>query len=560
MQSHDYTLVAVDVSGIQDYVFRTNNLQHHLGASELVQRATNTWVRECLPSPNNMPQDDTLEDQRIEQGVVDAEVLYSGGGNVVILFAAEHQATRFIQALTRKALLEAPGLNVTVASCPFVWRDENASDLGAKLGELLGGILRRKKQSGRANGELLGLSVTADCEFTGLPAIRRGGKENQRISAEIAAKLAAAPLADERLKHEIGGDDYVRDFNEFGEKNKFSYMAVIHADGNRMGKRFERLARLGLPNRDYILAVRALSESVNRAAKEALKVIAAAIRNMQLHEDFSPFKNGKLLFRPIIFGGDDVTFVCDGRLGLTVAARYLEEFAKQKLKEHDRETTPTARAGVAIVKTHFPFGQAYRIAEELSQSAKRFSDEGKYSTMDWHFGVNGILGDLKFMRERNYVAREGQTEHSLLMRPVRLGEPSGEWRTWVQFAQIVNALQGNYPNSKIKALRDALRSGPSAAKRFIAANWLDKPLPTVPDHTSDTGWIGEHCVYFDAIEAMDFFMPLEPAKTKDGGGKLRQRCSASRVVAVGWLAHSWSAMRGYRRRCTRPLNAQWMRG
>lgn len=512
MQSKHYTLVAVDVGGIQDYVFRTNDLQHHLGASELVRRATSTWVRECLPKPNNMPQDDELKDMPIERGAVVAEVLYSGGGNAVILFADVGEAKEFTKAITRKVLLEAPGLNVNVASAPFDWRDESATDLGSALGRLLGDDLRQRKQRGRPNGELLGLAVTADCEFTGLPAIKRGGKDNQRISAEIAAKLAAVPMANERLKEEIGGDDYARDFDDFGMKGESSYIAVIHADGNGMGQRFENLAKAGLANREYIKAVRALSQSVNQAAQAALRATVAAIRAMPAEDNFSPFKNGKLLFRPIIFGGDDVTFVCDGRLGLTVAARYLEEFSKQKLTMHEGEVHPTARAGIAIVKTHFPFGQAYRIAEDLAKFAKRFTDGGKYSAMDWHFGINGVVSSLEAMRQRDYIAHDGKQAHSLLMRPVRLDDSGTEWRTWEQFAQIVNAFKGNYANSKVKALREALRDGPKAAERFIRANMLDKPLPEIPGHSISGGWIGEHCVYFDAIEAMDFFKPLEPSK------------------------------------------------
>jgi hypothetical protein len=74
----EYTLVAVDVSGIQDYIFRSNNLKHQLGASELVRRATSTWVRAHLPAPNNMPSDDKLlRDKHIEHGQLEAEVLYS---------------------------------------------------------------------------------------------------------------------------------------------------------------------------------------------------------------------------------------------------------------------------------------------------------------------------------------------------------------------------------------------------------------------------------------------------------------------------------------------------
>lgn len=522
---NSYTLVAIDISGIQDYVFRTNDLQHHLGASELVRRATGTWVHEHLPKPNNMSAEATLlDDKYIERGDVTAEVLYSGGGNAVILFADPAVARKFVADLSRKALIEAPGLNATIASRPLQWNDGGA-DLGAQVSELLGKELRNKKQSGHASGEMLGLSVTADCEFTGLPAVTIGGKENQRISAEIAAKLDYATAANDRLKREIGGDDYVRDFDEFGTKGEASYIAVIHADGNGMGKRFERLAAAGLPNRKYIQVVRALSRSVNEAAQAALKATADAIRNMWHEEDklggVVPVQAGKLPFRPIIFGGDDATFVCDGRLGLTVAAKYLEEFAKQSLDELNGKTHPSARAGIAIVKTHFPFGQAYRLAEELAQKAKRLNDKSNYGTLDWHFGINGIVADLETTRKRDYLAIDARGKHSLLMRPLRLEESQTEWRSWPVFAQLVNGLQNDqtYPSNKVKAFREALRDGPRSAESFIRANFVDKTgqqsLPPIPNNTADNGWVGEHCAYFDAIEAMEFFVPLEPRK--EGG-------------------------------------------
>ncbi len=543
-----YTLLVVDVSGIQDYVFRTNDLQHHLGASELVRRATGSWVRQNLSKPNNIiePKRDNkpVEDhsdllldasKHIEHGDVVAEVIYSGGGNTVILFGGPtdengraNAATRFAKALTRAALLQAPGLTVVVAMQPFVWH-EGGTDLGAQVGELLASELRRKKQSMPPNGEMLGLSVTADCEFTGLPAVdthqRKRDVKVQRISAEIEAKLDAAPAANERLAREIGDDDVVRDFDEFGSKGEASYIAVIHADGNRMGKRFEALSHGAMPNRAYIEAVRALSNSVNAASQSALRATADAIRNMWREDGklggVVPVYGGKLPFRPIIFGGDDATFVCDGRLGLTVAARYLEEFARQTLDEPSGPTHPTARAGIAIVKTHFPFGQAYLLAGALADSAKLHTDEGKHSAMDWHFGINGIVSRIETQRSIDFVApdADGKQKKSLLMRPLQMTTAPTQWRTWPMFAQLVNALQneGDYPTNKVYSLREALRGGPSATQRFIAANFSanpkqQKPLPTIANNTSDTGWIGEHCAYFDSIEALEFFVPLEPRK------------------------------------------------
>ena len=66
--------------------------------------------------------------------------------------------------------------------------------------------------------------------------------------------------------------------------------------------------------------------------------------------------------RALVFGGDDVTFVCDGRLGLSLATLYAREFAAETAKRP--ECGPlTARAGIAIVKTHYPFARAYALAD-----------------------------------------------------------------------------------------------------------------------------------------------------------------------------------------------------
>jgi hypothetical protein len=260
--------------------------------------------------------------------------------------------------------------------------------------------------------------------------------------------------------------------------------------------------------------VRALSQSVNEAAQEALKTTVNAIRSLPLVDGklagVVPVRNGRLPFRPIVFGGDDVTFVCDGRLGLTATARYLEAFTHQTLDMPSGKEHPTARAGIAIVKTHFPFGQAYHLAAELARLAKFFNDDGRYSTMDWHFGINGVVSDLQTIRKRDYMAWDGQSAHSLLMRPLRLESNSSEWRTWSNFAQLVSELQdeSKYPRNKVMALRDALRGGPKTTKRFIAARLLEAQLPQIPFQTANDVWIGEHCAYFDAIEAMEFFIPL----------------------------------------------------
>ena len=126
--------------------------------------------------------------------------------------------------------------------------------------------------------------------------------------------------------------------------------------------------------------MRELSQSVNDAGINALKTVIRAIDD-SIEEglfigkfgtfDLKPIKQGKgkyyLPFRPLVYGGDDVTFVCDGRLGLELAAIYLQAFEKEK--------DFTACAGICVVKTHYPFARAYQLSEELCRKAKKFIPE-----------------------------------------------------------------------------------------------------------------------------------------------------------------------------------------
>jgi hypothetical protein len=63
--------------------------------------------------------------------------------------------------------------------------------------------------------------------------------------------------------------------------------------------------------------------------------------------------------------------------------------------------------------------------------------------------------------------------------------------------------------NKVKALRDALRAGPDAVKVFVQT--VGQPLPPIPQRPEmkNQGWQGKECGYFDAVEALDFYVRLE---------------------------------------------------
>ena len=86
-----YTLTVIDTKSIQKYIFGTNKLQQNAGASYLVDCATKNWVVDCLPRPHNVIDIDATDtgkkfsEQKIEDGKLASELLYTGSGNAVVL-------------------------------------------------------------------------------------------------------------------------------------------------------------------------------------------------------------------------------------------------------------------------------------------------------------------------------------------------------------------------------------------------------------------------------------------------------------------------------------------
>lgn len=542
-------VVIVDTAQIQPYIFGSNRLKENIGASYLVAQATTDWAESCLLS--NM------------------EKLYAGGGNFVALADDEASATTFIGALSKKALADAPGLQLVMT-----YRERGDGESLATAVAQTFTQLAKQKQSRPHKEPLLGLSVTQMCRSTALPAvgftepIANDPGSVYPAAAEILAKLGVNQLATRRLTTELkppDGFSYPRDFDDLGrEKGEESHIAIVHADGNGMGKKFLalNLAYADNPNdTEYKQAIRSLSDKVQEASIAALKgTLDALVKQLRWDETGKGYvirhanrggtgdllakialKDGKkdhegyfLPFRALVFGGDDVTFVCDGRLGISLAIEYLKQFEVHT--EAILGEKLTACAGIAIVKTHYPFARAYDLADGLCGQAKKYRAQKGLagSCLDWHFALTGLAGDISEIRRREYTTYQYpeklkanttppyKGEH-LILRPLTLNvNPQESHRSFNVIYKGVAAFQDldldtekepvwSTRRNKVKALRDALREGPTAVQRFMTMYGLDK-LPEIDDQKNNnfqsTGWWSNDCGYFDAIEMVDWYIPL----------------------------------------------------
>ena len=573
-------LTVIDLSGIQEYVFGSNRLAENVGASALVEQATHLWplalARDLAvgrKAQHNIVTGADGEWYIADEPALEAntqvavEAIYTGGGNAVLLFADLPLARDFATRYTRRLLTDAPGLEVALVHVPVVW--DSAEQSLRQVYRLVWAQLAQRKATRPRPTPLLGLGVTAACAASGLPAagydpldLDRPGSAEARyrpLSAEMLGKLEddLHRWADRRLHRLIPalrawGFQFWYNLDttdpDLAGRGQGAYVAVVHADGNDMGRRFLHLTQEAADDRQAVRLLRALSRLVQAGGQEALAACGAWLvkawdeETQTLADDVKLPAAHIMPFRPLVYGGDDMTFICDGRLGLELAAHFVERFeeatARRLAAPEADELRPfvpgtaegmTACAGVAVVKNHYPFSRAYRLSEDLVHNAKQFvrkrrlqTGERPFSALDWHLASSAFFGGVAQLRAAEYTEyrllkaqKQTPLEPNLVMRPLRLRERGDDWRTWPRFRQVVrcfrNAPPWNNRRNKVQELRAPLRNGPTAVQQYRTA--FD--LPALPEfsatahHIQATGWDNNICAYFDAVEALDFLALID---------------------------------------------------
>lgn len=560
-------LLALDSTGTQEYIFGSNRLRHNIGASHLAARATGSWALDAVqeaatPRRTNVKDADTLELQDSgdptywieENDDIGAEVLYAGGGNVVVLFREEQVANDFRRHLSQVLTERAPELTLVEKGKPFDWEATADEDVGSnlELSEALDTALRDlgcKKEARRIPPRPVNQSVTQSGQIHGQPAIAMqdpppeadDNEEPYPISAEAKAKEDHLHRANQRLKSILPSPEgyaYPYQLGRLGQaEGEQSFVAVVHADGDRMGKRLQKVARNSMPgetgglNRVFIQRMREFSVVVREAALDAMKDVIEELHGfirerrdgneVELPGVEAPLrldenKDGQQLLplRPIVFGGDDITFACDGRLGLALASRYVRRFETRfETRAEESDLLPplpktTASAGISIVKTHYPFSRAYDLAEELTRSAKDQRD-GKSrrvgSYIDWHVALEDLPGSLEAIRKQQYrlpaqTKPKSVPKRFLTVRPVAVtgGKESTPSRWEKIRSHIQDFRETDHARSTVKELREKLRQGPAAMKAFVTKHGMEDLLDDNP-----RGFRKNKTPYLDALELMD---------------------------------------------------------
>ena len=531
-------VVVFGTASVQRYVFQSNRLKENIGASYLVEYWLGDGLVEVTQADAtswNTYVEDPLRD--LLENPIDKNksinVIYIGGGNAALLCKSKSIAEKAIETWSREVLKNAPGLRVVVGYSQISSCKSLAKTYRDALDDL--NLCEEALPFGTT---LYSLPVVRACISTGIPASEtRRGEDNQDNQDEWISKFAVSkrdavgteknpgraqrhiaekfPAVLEKTEHLPGFSRFAIGLDEeLGGRKGESHVAVVHADGNGMGDKLNRVIdKTDQGDAKFLHNLRAFSASTTNLSHKALNGTLLHLKRF-LPQD--PLENPEDVFplRPIVYGGDDLTFVCDGRIGLHLAAFYLREFSTcGKIRVCGQDESVDACAGVAIVPTKFPFDRAYGFADELCRNAKlhrRYKNASKGNWLDFQIFQEGATRSIKGLRETQYrtLARGRQR---LDQRPYEvLVETAEKPQGWDLFVEILKTFQSRqWPRSRAKGLLEALVQGPASTKAFVQnARWSNIELPP-PE--PETGWAEPDektatTSYFDPLEALDFYL------------------------------------------------------
>lgn len=522
-------LLIMEVSQKQAYIFKNKELKKNIDASYTIDEITSSGY---------------FEKYFLEYYNKEKNLVYSGGGHTILVFdndveendntGKENQAVRFAKKLSKQIFCDYDGLEVFIKIMDYDEKAEPSENI-----QNLMKMLEEKKAIRRASFR----QGTFGMEVSKGKAERVFDSEKKEKEAEQRKKDAEnrreKRIREEKKKiqeEETTHYELVTQLEKLGgNKDDNNFIAVVHIDGNLMGKKVQEndkelrkiLDGISDPEKKldmYREKKQEFSEKIDKLFKGAYSDMQDAVKKQIENGNLKDLsleetkENGEkqinFPIRRIIRAGDDICFVSEGRIGIECAVEYMKALWKRSEGEN------SACAGVAIVHQSYPFYKAYEIAESLCSSAKKYNasldKEGcaNACAIDWHIEYGEMYGGLDEIR-KHYVDADGK---SILARPYFVcGDEKYEGkagnRTYANFKQTMEEMEYALHNKcedeedrmiarrKLKELRTYLKESDEAVDAYFKKSRLDQYL-TKNDKN------------FDVIEVMDTYIGFQTEEDK----------------------------------------------
>lgn len=554
--------ILLDTRSIQKYVFSCNKLKANIGASYIVDAIFEELMVDILGNLSlNMPKENMYWKNRtidklymeIDQSI-ECEIAYIGGGNMLILIRKDGEdgkniCREIVKEWTTKLLELAPGLQTGAAIGKIdLDNDKFQASLSLMYKQL------KENQNNilpQVNPPNSGMNI--ECDISGETATCHkalGSEEKRWYSEEVKSKFAAFEYARERIHkdyEDVLGEEYdfANQFEDLGYKDGESYISIIHIDGNNMGVKFSACETMHERSKLSLRVAEIVKESFREVLSEMVDSYVEYSEFLDLTDDGM---YNLLPIRPIIIGGDDVTFVCPGRLGISLAKRFIEIVSEKELMSEEEakkmeaylaaKGTPSVIkpnmsccGGIAIIPAKYPFFRAYQLAEQLCSVAKEKSRAYDNNLIEYAILHGEIYPTVEQLRDNQYYGVEGYLHYG----PYFVGNVSdGEGKDkdhindLIELSEImktglkISSKEHAMANTKIKKLREVLTQDKHTIEiywalsdnlRKIVANQINQDKAEADDLWTIDKNKNKKTRYIDAIEIMDF-MPIKEMESR----------------------------------------------
>lgn len=479
-------LAMYDVRGIQNYIFKSNVAKEIIGASALVEKIVTGGLQKYIEGldaevqKNYMIDWENDDDQAfLKNQDVMMQVMFVGGGNAYVLFRKGSECQKVNQFLGKYILDATYSLNLSIAVI------EKTDSYNADYNKI--NLELRKIKAYMSLTQPMGaLPFMAADTITGYPITGKDSKKSEYLCTEAKLKRRAFP----EQESEKVFDRMV------SEKGDNSLLAVVHMDGNQMGIQIqEKMSRIG-PYEDAIPAMRKISKEIAVTFRDTFD------RMLAYMDELAPKVKKNVrnkLYREIVVAGDDITFVCNAKLAIPAVKYFLQNLG----------TEYSACGGIAFFNSHFPFSDAYKVAEACCESAKKRAkintnrgNDGKIGCyLDYQVCTNISAAQLDKYREKNYVTDMG----SIIYRPYYVNVDGrkvlNDKNKQYDIAKLYECMKyiQRLPRSKAKQLRDAISIGKNEKDSCIA-------LLESRGFKEVTKAKDEYAIWYDALEIMDLLI------------------------------------------------------
>ena len=432
-------LVMLQTNSNQSFIFSSPRLREQIGASFEITLLSR-WVAEVAQDlvSKNRP---GKNKRRTNFWVSDSS------GKVIVRFTRRegepgNLAKELITQVTRRALTDAPGLDVTGVFIETSSGPVDPADLERLDREFSEYSLNRRPAAARfpqfpflqraeesalpASSSLEVLNFSARFTDSLIQPNNHDGESSLSLPSRVKCALATTSrkmqvedVNDRLAKHDkkltkeplLDPTKLAAAFQDGEEsedtKDMLSSVGVVHIDGNGVGAIMRDLGsahseaqEAGVcisadevhtePNDALQAFIMVVNKRLDKAVKDAIALSWYDVQEMT--------PDTVVPIVPVLVGGDDVTVYTDGRFAIPFAEAYIRHYEELTGKDEllkqlavvagAKKAGPlTASAGVAIVGRNFPFHIAYDLAEELVSRGKKLGkkkDTVPCSTINFH--------------------------------------------------------------------------------------------------------------------------------------------------------------------------------